>query len=156
MYVQQGKGLRRHVKTHPHVPPTSLAERSIVQLNLPCCSNYSTFLRKTSTFITMCQSTTCSTCRKFRASRPRTTTAFCQLQKIPIRNITHQPTLYMYWQDVSDQNIAQRAKPGWVAARTSHRSSTLSPRASGARADRRSRRVARCILLEVCSCLKSS
>ena len=83
MYVQQGKGLRRHVETHPHVPPTSLAERSIVQLNLPCCSKYSTFLRKTSTLITMCQSTTCSTCRKFRASRPRTTTAFCQSQKSP-------------------------------------------------------------------------
>jgi hypothetical protein len=87
---------------------------------------------------TMCQSTSCSTCRKYphpiiTAPLPTYSTYLYLLHNLTVSLFSPQ----------------QKAQPGTAAAPTSPQSWTPCHRASAATADRRSRGTARCTLLEV-------
>ena len=135
--------------------PRAKPARSFARVEVTCNLNQSVSLFKLSTYplrvitTAMCQSTTCSTCLKSSQN----------IQSISseshLFSVAHNCTTKHIFNFTYADNHPQKVKPGWVAARTSHQSSTPFPRASGARADRRSRGVGSCILLVVSS-LRSS
>jgi hypothetical protein len=87
----------------------------------------------------MCQSTSCSTCRKYpHPIIMRRSPACTHTYTYPPHNLT-----------ASRFPLQQKAQPGTAAALTSPQSSTLCQKANAASAYRRSRGMARCILLEV-------
>jgi hypothetical protein len=92
---------------------------------------------------TMCQSTSCSTCRKHpHPFVMRITTAIMHLYLPTYLYLPHNLTVSLF-------SPQQKAQPGTAAALTSPQSWTPCHRASAATADRRSRGTARCTLLEV-------